>query len=225
MRARALDRANQGGAKVELPRRRDPRRRGTRADPRHSAPTMRCLVYALVVHGARSLVPVRAPAARCVAVASSKAELESFMDSTLGGDENTDTKAAEALTDYTSDPSGLKYKDTVVGSGASPRDGDEIEVHYAGWSFRRRGSRRNLERERGTERCLESGRSVLRRPERVAGPDAGAEKNNSGAGTTRPARPRASSSTTRASGTRTRASSSSGASRRSSRAGRSGWRT
>lgn len=92
------------------------------------------LVYALVASSAKALVPVRAPAARALGVVSSKAELESFMDSTLNSD-GPETMTAESLADYTSLPSGLKYKDLVPGSGASPRDGDEIEVHYAGWYY------------------------------------------------------------------------------------------
>ena len=30
-------------------------------------------------------------------------------------------------------PSGLQYEDTVVGTGAAPRDGQTLVVHYTGW--------------------------------------------------------------------------------------------
>jgi FKBP-type peptidyl-prolyl cis-trans isomerase FkpA len=30
-------------------------------------------------------------------------------------------------------PSGLRYVDLVVGQGASPATGDQVEVHYTGW--------------------------------------------------------------------------------------------
>ena len=30
-------------------------------------------------------------------------------------------------------PTGLQYEDTVVGTGASPRDGQTCSVHYTGW--------------------------------------------------------------------------------------------
>ncbi len=30
-------------------------------------------------------------------------------------------------------PSGLRYVDLVVGAGASPASGDQVEVHYTGW--------------------------------------------------------------------------------------------
>ena len=46
-----------------------------------------------------------------------------------------ETKAAESILDFETYASGLKVKDTVVGGGAAPRDGDELEVHYAGWYF------------------------------------------------------------------------------------------
>jgi peptidylprolyl isomerase len=32
-----------------------------------------------------------------------------------------------------STPSGLRYVDLVVGTGASPAAGDQVEVHYTGW--------------------------------------------------------------------------------------------
>jgi FKBP-type peptidyl-prolyl cis-trans isomerase len=35
--------------------------------------------------------------------------------------------------DTISTPSGLRYVDLVVGTGASPADGDRVEVHYTGW--------------------------------------------------------------------------------------------
>ena len=39
-----------------------------------------------------------------------------------------ETKAAESILDFETYASGLKVKDTVVGGGAAPRDGDELEV-------------------------------------------------------------------------------------------------
>jgi peptidylprolyl isomerase len=34
--------------------------------------------------------------------------------------------------DYTTTPSGLKYKDVVVGTGESPQNGQTVKVHYTG---------------------------------------------------------------------------------------------
>ncbi len=34
--------------------------------------------------------------------------------------------------DYTTTPSGLKYKDMVVGTGESPQNGQTVKVHYTG---------------------------------------------------------------------------------------------
>jgi peptidylprolyl isomerase len=46
-------------------------------------------------------------------------------------------KSKENLTkmtdsDYTTTPSGLKYKDVVVGTGESPQNGQTVKVHYTG---------------------------------------------------------------------------------------------
>lgn len=46
-------------------------------------------------------------------------------------------KPKESLTkmtdsDYTTTPSGLKYKDVVVGTGESPQNGQTVKVHYTG---------------------------------------------------------------------------------------------
>jgi hypothetical protein len=35
--------------------------------------------------------------------------------------------------EYTSTPSGLKYKDETVGTGAEARSGNQVSVHYTGW--------------------------------------------------------------------------------------------
>lgn len=32
-------------------------------------------------------------------------------------------------------PSGLKYEDTVVGTGASPQKGQKCKMHYTGWLY------------------------------------------------------------------------------------------
>jgi peptidylprolyl isomerase len=44
-------------------------------------------------------------------------------------------------------PSGLKYQDTVVGSGPSPRQGQRVSVHYTGWLTN--GSKFDSSRDRG----------------------------------------------------------------------------
>ena len=35
--------------------------------------------------------------------------------------------------DFVTLPSGLKYKDEVVGTGAAPQAGQSVSVHYTGW--------------------------------------------------------------------------------------------
>ena len=42
------------------------------------------------------------------------------------------TTGAITLTNPTTTPSGLKYEDIVVGTGASPREGQRVTVHYTG---------------------------------------------------------------------------------------------
>ena len=42
------------------------------------------------------------------------------------------TTAAPAA-DTVTTPSGLKYRDEVVGTGPSPKDGQSVNVHYTGW--------------------------------------------------------------------------------------------
>ncbi|MGA0596275.1 FKBP-type peptidyl-prolyl cis-trans isomerase [Enterovirga sp. CN4-39] len=42
------------------------------------------------------------------------------------------TTAAPAA-DTVTTPSGLKYRDEVVGTGQSPKDGQSVNVHYTGW--------------------------------------------------------------------------------------------
>ena len=37
------------------------------------------------------------------------------------------------MTDFTADPSGIEYKDEVVGEGAAPAKGHTVTVHYTGW--------------------------------------------------------------------------------------------
>lgn len=40
---------------------------------------------------------------------------------------------AAANADYTTLPSGLKYQDEVVGTGAEPKAGQKVTVQYTGW--------------------------------------------------------------------------------------------
>lgn len=42
-------------------------------------------------------------------------------------------KMAENYQNMVSTPSGLKYTDSAVGHGASPRTGQKVTVHYTGW--------------------------------------------------------------------------------------------
>ena len=51
----------------------------------------------------------------------------------------------------TSMPSGLKYKDEVVGTGPEPRAGQSVSVHYTGWLDQngRRGNKFDSSRDRG----------------------------------------------------------------------------
>ncbi|MGY2052141.1 FKBP-type peptidyl-prolyl cis-trans isomerase [Methylobacterium sp. JK268] len=40
---------------------------------------------------------------------------------------------AASSADFATTPSGLKYKDDVVGTGAQPQAGQKVSVHYTGW--------------------------------------------------------------------------------------------
>ena len=40
---------------------------------------------------------------------------------------------AASAADTVSTPSGLKYKDEVVGTGPEPKSGQSVSVHYTGW--------------------------------------------------------------------------------------------
>lgn len=42
-------------------------------------------------------------------------------------------KMAQANTGVVTSPTGLKYQDEKVGTGASPRQGQTVVVHYTGW--------------------------------------------------------------------------------------------
>jgi peptidylprolyl isomerase len=42
-------------------------------------------------------------------------------------------ETTQATKDLIRTPSGLKYEEIVVGSGATPKPGDKIAVHYTGW--------------------------------------------------------------------------------------------
>ncbi|MFE1601368.1 FKBP-type peptidyl-prolyl cis-trans isomerase [Methylobacterium sp. ID0610] len=41
--------------------------------------------------------------------------------------------SAASSADYVTTPSGLQYKDTVAGTGAAPKAGQTVSVHYTGW--------------------------------------------------------------------------------------------
>ena len=43
------------------------------------------------------------------------------------------TATAASAADTVATPSGLKYKDEVVGSGPEPKAGQSVSVHYTGW--------------------------------------------------------------------------------------------
>lgn len=53
--------------------------------------------------------------------------------------------------DYVTLPSGLKYKDEVVGTGASPVAGQSVSVHYTGWldDAGKQGKKFDSSRDRG----------------------------------------------------------------------------
>ena len=53
---------------------------------------------------------------------------------TVGGTSKK-TLPPQSLADFERGSGGLLFKDQVVGSGRSPDEGDEIEVHYKGWFF------------------------------------------------------------------------------------------
>ncbi|MFC6050419.1 FKBP-type peptidyl-prolyl cis-trans isomerase, partial [Methylobacterium hispanicum] len=52
---------------------------------------------------------------------------------------------------YTTLPSGLKYKDEVVGSGPEPKTGQQVTVHYTGWLDQngKQGKKFDSSRDRG----------------------------------------------------------------------------
>jgi len=52
---------------------------------------------------------------------------------------------------YTTLPSGLKYKDEVVGSGPEPTTGQQVTVHYTGWLDQngKQGKKFDSSRDRG----------------------------------------------------------------------------
>jgi peptidylprolyl isomerase len=41
--------------------------------------------------------------------------------------------AAASAADTVTTPSGLQYRDEVVGTGPSPKQGQSVSVHYTGW--------------------------------------------------------------------------------------------
>lgn len=93
---------------------------------------MRVLAAALLVPAVALVAPV-APARRTAVVVRGNAELEGFMKATIP--DKLVTQEAAPVLDFEKGPEGLLFKDDVVGSGASPTIGDELEVHYAGWYY------------------------------------------------------------------------------------------
>ncbi len=61
------------------------------------------------------------------------------------------TAAASAAETVTT-PSGLKYRDEVVGTGAEPKAGQKVSVHYTGWLDEggKPGKKFDSSRDRGT---------------------------------------------------------------------------
>lgn len=57
------------------------------------------------------------------------------------------TEAESLSDDYTTTPSGLRYKDIVVGTGESPQTGQTVTVHYTGTLTN--GSKFDSSRDRG----------------------------------------------------------------------------
>ena len=51
----------------------------------------------------------------------------------LKNKENQKMRIEESKEETISTPSGLKYVDKVVGTGASPKKGQKVSVHYTGW--------------------------------------------------------------------------------------------
>lgn len=56
-------------------------------------------------------------------------------------------------------PSGLRYRDTVVGNGPSPRQGQRVSVHYTGWLTD--GSKFDSSRDRGQPFTFSLGRGEV----------------------------------------------------------------
>ena len=58
---------------------------------------------------------------------------------------------AQAQAAMITTPTGLKYTDTVVGTGASPRTGDICVMHYTGWLYQNgaKGAKFDSSRDRG----------------------------------------------------------------------------
>jgi peptidylprolyl isomerase len=52
---------------------------------------------------------------------------------TLAGAVLTAMTLSATAADFVTTPSGLKYKDEVVGTGAAPQAGQSVSVHYTGW--------------------------------------------------------------------------------------------
>lgn len=59
--------------------------------------------------------------------------------------------AAASAQDFVTTPSGLKYKDEVVGTGPEPKTGQSVSVHYTGWLYQdgQKGRKFDSSRDRG----------------------------------------------------------------------------
>jgi peptidylprolyl isomerase len=58
-------------------------------------------------------------------------------------------------------PSGLKYKDDVVGTGPEPKAGQSVNVHYTGWLDQngQKGTKFDSSRDRGSPSASRSARA------------------------------------------------------------------
>ncbi len=62
------------------------------------------------------------------------------------------TQTASAAEPFTTLPSGVQYRDEVVGTGPQPKSGQSVSVHYTGWldDHGKPGKKFDSSRDRGT---------------------------------------------------------------------------